>query len=60
MEIKPINPGQTFNTFSSGTLHQVQHKGDRVDIVDHVYHKTPEETHIVHTITPDGKIDSDY
>jgi hypothetical protein len=59
--MKPLNPGQTMNIGSINHLTQIQHKGDRVDIVDHFDHgPTAVDAHIVTTIRPNGKIDIDY
>ena len=56
---KPVNPGQTFNIGSSDHLSQIQHKGDRVDIVDHMDKgKDPVDVHIITSINKDGSIDS--
>ncbi len=54
---KIINPGQTVNIGSLGHLTQVQHKGDHVDIVDHL-HKgdNPVGGHVVHTVNSDGTV----
>ncbi len=58
--IKPINPGQTFNIGSPDHLTQIQHKKDRVDIVDHFDKgKNPVDYHIIHSINKDGSIDTD-
>jgi len=57
--IVPINPGQTDNFGSPDWLTQVQHKGDRVDIVDHVDHDSM-PVHIVTSVDKDGRIDSDF
>ena len=56
---KPVNPGQTFNIGSSDHLSQIQHKGDRVDIVDHMDKgNDPVDVHIITSINKDGSIDS--
>jgi len=55
--IRPINPGRTLNIGSPDHLTQIQHKGNRVDIVDHLDHGSDGvKAHIVNTVTPDGKI----
>jgi len=55
--IKTINPGQTVHIGAPDHLTQIQHKGDRVDIVDHLDHGPDAvKAHIVNTVTPDGKI----
>jgi hypothetical protein len=60
-DIKPINPGQTFNIGSSDSLIQVQHKGNRVEIVTHLDKGfKPVDCHFVTTINKDGKISSKY
>ncbi|NCC70125.1 hypothetical protein EOM09_00905 [bacterium] len=52
-----LNPGQTFNIGSSDHLTQVQHKGDRVDIVDHMDHgNNPVDVHIITSIDKFGNI----
>lgn len=59
--IKPLNPGQTMSIGTPDHLTQIQHKGNRVDVVDHFDHgKNPVDCHIVTTIGPDGKIDSNF
>lgn len=58
--IKPLNPGQTQNIFRDDHLTQVQHKGDRVDVVDHFDKgQNPQDLHIIHRIGPDGSIETD-
>lgn len=57
--IKPLNPGQTFNIGSPDHLSQIQHKGDRIDIVDHMDKgKAPVDVHIITSINRDGSIDT--
>jgi hypothetical protein len=58
--VKPLNPGQTLNIGTSDHLTQVQHKYDRVDIVDH-FDKGPNpvDCHIIHTVDRKGNIDID-
>lgn len=53
--MRPLNPGQTFNIGNPSWLTQVQHKGDRVEIVDHADHGGM-SGHIVTTVGLDGKI----
>ena len=60
-DLKQLKPGQTMNIGSSDHLTQIQHKINRVDIVDHFDHGIkPVNFHVVHSITSDGKIKSDY
>ena len=60
-EIRPLNPGQTMNIGTSDHLTQVQHKGGRVDIVDHFDKgKSPVDAHIVHTVDKAGNIKSNW
>ena len=56
-----ISPGQSINIGSSDHLTQIQHKGDRVDIVDH-FDKGPDSlpVHIITTVEADGTISTDY
>lgn len=55
--LKPVNPGQTFNIGTQDHLTQVQHKGFRVDIVDHLDKgPNPVDVHIVTQIGPGGSI----
>ena len=52
-----LKPGHTFNIGSPDHLTQVQHKGSRVDIVDHFDHdKDAAPVHIVTSVGSDGKI----
>jgi hypothetical protein len=57
--LRPVNPGQTFNIGSSDHLTQVQHKHDRVEIVDH-FDKGPNPVgvHIVARVDRSGNVDS--
>jgi len=56
--IVPINPGKTGNFASPNHLTQVQNKGDKVDIVDHLDHfGVP--THLITNIDKDGNIRSE-
>lgn len=59
--IKSINPGQTLNIGRFDHLTQIQHRGNRVDIVDH-FDKGPYpvDFHIIHHIDKKGKIDIDF
>jgi len=59
--LSPVNPGQTFNIGTPDHLTQVQHKFDRVDVVDH-FDKGPNpvDAHIVTTIGKDGSISTDF
>lgn len=64
--IRPLNPGHTFNIGSIEHLTQIQHKGNRVEIVDHVDQgpgreqaPVPFPLHFVHRIGKDGKIEFD-
>ena len=58
--IKPINPGRTFNIFTDGHLTQTQHKGDRVEVVDHFGHETiPVPGHIKTSIDRDGNTNTE-
>jgi len=61
MDIRPINPGQTMNIFQGDALTQIQHKGDRVEIVDH-FDKDPDpvDAHIVTRVYRDGSISFDW
>ncbi len=56
-DLKPINPGQTFNIGSADHLTQIQHKGNQVEIVDH-FDKgpLPVDYHIVTIVGPNGQI----
>ena len=56
--MKPLNPGKTFNIGSPGWLTQIQHKGNRIDIVDHA-DKDGMPVHIIHRIDKEGNIESD-
>lgn len=59
-DMDPLNPGQTHNIGSSDHLTQIQHKGDRVDIVDHFDHgPNPVDAHIITSVGPDGSINTD-
>lgn len=59
--VKPINPGGTVNIGSPDHLTQMQHKGDRVDIVDHLDKgPNPVDFHIITTIGPKGDINTDW
>ncbi|MFH1461089.1 MAG: hypothetical protein ABIF84_01575 [Patescibacteria group bacterium] len=59
--MKPIGPGQTFNIGTPDHLTQIQHKGDRVDIVDHFDHgPDPVDLHIITKVRKDEKIDFDW
>ena len=52
-----VNSGQTFNIGSKDHLTQVQHKGDRVDIVDHMDHgRNPVDVHIITSVDRNGNI----
>ncbi len=56
--IRPVNPGQTFNIGSADHLTQVQHKRDRVEIVDHLDKgPDPVDVHIVTQVDRRGNID---
>ena len=58
--LRPVNPGQTFNIGSPDHLTQVQHKRDRVEIVDHLDHGPgPVDVHIVTRVDRNGNIDFD-
>lgn len=59
-DIKPVNPGQTHNIYKDGNLSQTQHKGDRVDIVDHVHEPKESGPHVITTVDKKGNIDSDF
>lgn len=54
-EIGIRGPGQQVNIGSSDWLTQVQHKGDRVDIVDHADHDGM-PAHVVTSVDRDGNI----
>jgi len=54
----PIGPGRTMNIGSPGWLTQVQHKGNRVEVVDHADHDGM-PVHIVTRIGKDGRIRTD-
>jgi hypothetical protein len=59
-DMRPLNPGQTMNIGAPDHLSQVQHKGDRVEIVDHMDHgRDPVPVHIVTTVDRQGRIDTD-
>jgi hypothetical protein len=59
---KPLNPGETQHIWSPPDhLTQVQHRIDRIDIVDHFDHgrDAVDYHHIMH-IDKDGNLDIDY
>ena len=59
--VKPLNPGHTFNIGSPDNLIQIQHKFDHVDIVNHFDHgQNPLDLHLVTHIDSHGKIINDY
>lgn len=61
MDYIPLNPGQTMNIGSDDHLTQIQHKGDRVEIVDHFDKgSNPAPFHIVTRIDGEGNVDIDY
>ena len=56
--LRPVNPGQTFNIGSQDHLTQIQHKVDRVEIVDHFDKgSSPVDLHLITTVLPNEKID---
>ena len=58
---KPVNPGQTYNIYKQDHLTQVQHKVDRIEIVDHFDHGVkPVDFHIVTKVDKFGNINTDY
>lgn len=58
--ISPLNPGQTMNIFQNGHLTQIQHKFDKVQIVDHFDKGVlPVQAHLVTTIDSSGNITTD-
>jgi hypothetical protein len=52
-----VSPGQTMNIGSADHLTQIQHKGDRVEIVDHFDHDSI-PFHLVTRVTRDGSVDT--
>ena len=58
---KIINPGKTVNIGSKDHLLQIQHKGNRVDIVDHFDKgKKSVPLHIVTKVDKNGKISTEW
>ena len=58
--LRPVNPGQTFSTGSVDHLTQVQHKRDRVEIVDHLDKgPSPVNVHVITRVDRSGNIDFD-
>ena len=61
MGIHPLNPGQTMNIFQGDALTQIQHKGDRVETVDHLDKGgDPVDAYIVARVARDGTISFDW
>ena len=61
MDIRPLNPGQTERIFQGNSLTQIQHKGDRVDIVDHLDKGCdPVDVHIVTHVDGHGNMSFDW
>lgn len=57
----PLNPGQTQNIWNGDSLTQIQHQGDRIDIVDHFDKgQDPVDVHIITTVDKNGKITYDW
>ncbi|MFH1207907.1 MAG: hypothetical protein V1668_04940 [Patescibacteria group bacterium] len=59
--LKSINPGRTIDIGSSDHLTQIQHKGDRVEIVDHFDKGTkPVDFHIITTVDRNGNVSTEW
>lgn len=55
--INLVNPGRIVNIWNGDSLTQVQHKGDRVEIVDHMDKgNDPVPVHFVTRVDKDGSI----
>ena len=61
MDIRPLNPDQTMNIFQGDALVQIQHKGDRVEFIEHLDKgPDPVDVHVVTRIDKDGSITFDW
>jgi len=57
--IDSIGPGDTMDIFGDNHLTQVQHKGTRIDIVDHHKELGHDHPHTVTSVDRDGNMDSE-